>query len=98
MQILTMRMLRLFGISHADAARELREWYKDVEAQEWTTPADVKAFDPSADYVGGDRWVFNIRHNRYRLVVRIFFPAKQVYVRFIGTHRDYDAIPDITTI
>jgi mRNA interferase HigB len=58
----------------------------------------VRAFDRTADYVGGDRWVFNLRRNRYRLVVRIFFPARQVYVRFIGTHADYDRIADITTI
>jgi len=86
MQIFTKRALREFGVLHPDVAAD------------WENGAAVRAFDCTAAYVGGDRWVFNLRRNRYRLVVRIFFPARQVYVRFIGTHADYDRITDITTL
>ena len=51
-----------------------------------------------ARYVGNNRYVFNIMGNRFRLIVHIFFPAYQVYVRFLGTHAEYDRIPDITTV
>ena len=98
MQVFTKRALREFGLRHPDAAQEVLDWFEATEAADWATGAAVRAFDRQADYVGGDRWVFNLRGNRYRLVVRIFFPARQVYVRFIGTHAEYDRIADITTI
>lgn len=69
------------------------EWFETAEAAEWQTAADVPA-----RYVGNNRYVFNIMGNRFRLIVCIFFPAYQVYVRFLGTHAEYDRIPDITTI
>lgn len=96
MQVLTKRALRESGLRYPDVAQEILDWFTAVEAADWANGAAVRAFDGKADYVGGDRWVFNLRHNRYRLVVRIFFPARQVYVRFIGTHAEYDRIADIT--
>jgi mRNA interferase HigB len=98
MQVLTKRALREFGLLHPDVAADILDWFDAVEAADWDNGAAVRAFDRTADYVEGDRWVFNLRRNRYRLVVRIFFPARQVYVRSIGTHADYDRIADITTI
>ena len=98
MQVLTKRVLREFGLRHPDVADEVLTWFDAVEMAEWTNGADVRAFDSRADYVGGDRWVFNLRRNRYRLVVRIFFPGRQVYVRFIGTHAEYDRITEIARI
>jgi mRNA interferase HigB len=76
-----------------DVAADILDLFDAVKAADWRNGAAVWAFDRPADYVGGDRRVFN----RYRLVVRIFFPARQVYVCFIGTHADYDRIADITT-
>lgn len=98
MQVLTKRVLREFGILHPGVAADILNWFDAAEAADWENGAAVRAFDRTADYVGGDRRVFNLCRNRYRLVVRIFFPARQVYVRFIGTHADYDRIADITTI
>ncbi len=98
MQVLTKKILREYAIAHPETASDVLQRFADFEAAEWSNGADVRAYDASADYVGGDRWVFNIRHNRHRLVVRIFFPARQVYIRFIGTHAAYDRISDITTI
>lgn len=98
MQVFTKRALREYGIQHPSVAVELLDLFNDLEALEFNNGADVRAWKPKADYVGGDRWVLNVGHNRHRLVVRIFFPAKQVYIRFIGTHADYDRIPDITAV
>ena len=66
-----------------------------AEAAKWQIAADVPV-----RYVGNNRYVFNIMGNRFRLIVRIFFPAYpyQVYVRFLGTHAEYDRIPDITIV
>ncbi len=98
MQVFTKKRLRDYALAHPEITDEILQRFADFEAAQWETGADVRAYDSSADYVGGDRWVFNIRHNRHRLVVRIFFPAKQVYIRFIGSHAAYDRIVDITTI
>ena len=93
-QILTKKALRDYGnTQHSDVAEALLEWFEVAEAAEWQTAADVPA-----RYVGNNRYVFNVMGNRFRLIVRIFFPAYQVYVRFLGTHSEYDRIPDITTI
>lgn len=98
MRIHTKKRLREASVEFSDAAREIMDLYTEILQAQWETPADVKASDPSADYVGGDRWVFNIRRNRYRLVVQIIFEIKLVRVRFIGTHADYDRIKDLSTI
>ncbi|GGG62498.1 type II toxin-antitoxin system HigB family toxin [Hymenobacter glacieicola] len=98
MQVLAKRAFREYAAKHPAVAAELFDIYNEIVAAEWEKGADVRAWDPSADYVGGDRWVINVGRNRHRLVVRIFFPAKQVYVRFLGTHAEYDRISDITTV
>jgi mRNA interferase HigB len=92
MVVLTERTLREFGEQHTDAREALRVWYAQVECADWATWSDVKASYPSADYVGNDRYVFNIRGNRYRLIARIHFNIRTVYIRFIGTHAAYDRV------
>ena len=98
MQVFTKRRIREYAAQYPAIAAELFDIYNDMLALTWEKGADVRAWDPRADYVGNDRWVINIGRNRHRLVVRIFFPAKQVYVHFLGTHAEYDAIPDIKTV
>lgn len=98
MQVLTKRALREFGLLHPDVAADILDWFDAVEAADWENGAAVRSKARTVDYVESDRWVFNLRRHRYRLVARIFFPARQVYVRFIGTHADYDRIANITTI
>ena len=92
MVILTERTLRQFGELHADAAEALKIWYAQVDLADWGSWSDVKASYPTADYVGNDRYVFNIRGNRYRLIARIHFNIRTVYIRFIGTHSAYDKV------
>lgn len=98
MQVFAKRRFREYAAQYPNVAAELFEIYNDMLALTWEKGADLRAWDPKADYVGNDRWVINIGRNRHRLVVRIFFPAKQVYVHFLGTHAEYDAIPDIKTV
>ena len=67
-------------------------WYREVEQEDWDMPANVKEKYRNASIVGGNRVIFNIKGNHYRLVAMINYPARIVYVRFIGTHAEYDAI------
>jgi mRNA interferase HigB len=81
-----------------DAAEQaLRTWVHVVRAADWSRPTDVKNTFRSADIIGHGRVVFDIGGNKYRLVAAIHYRGKRVYIRFIGTHRDYDRI-DAETI
>ncbi|MDR2223104.1 MAG: type II toxin-antitoxin system HigB family toxin [Flavobacteriaceae bacterium] len=79
----------------ADVA--LRDWYFQTTKKEWNGLMDIKQTFNSVDYVGNNRYVFNIKGNHFRLVAIIIFASKKVYIRFIGTHSEYDKI-DCTTI
>jgi mRNA interferase HigB len=75
-----------------DAKGPLKAWYYEATHAQWASPADVKAQYGSASILKDNRVVFNIAGNKYRLVVRINYDSKTVFVRFIGTHREYDKI------
>ncbi len=92
MRVLALKTLRLFWIEHPDAERPLRAWYADANKADWKNPHDVKSFDSSASIIGDNRAVFNIKGNAYRLIVKINYHYRVVYIRFIGTHKEYDAI------
>jgi len=94
MRIISRRRLRQFWQRPArrDAEQPLRAWFREVEHADWKGPTEVKASFRSASVVGDNRIVFNIAGNTYRLVVRINYPYRIVYIRFIGTHPEYDAI------
>lgn len=92
MRIIAKRTLRAFWERQADAEEPLLAWYREVEQADWDTPTELKAQYRNASIVGGNRVVFNIKGNDYRLVVRINYPYRVVYVRFVGTHTEYDAV------
>ena len=92
MRIVAKRTLREFWQIHPDAEIALQEWHRQVETEDWETPADLQDRYPNASIVGNDRPVFRIRGNNYRLVARIFYPARVIYIRFIGTHAEYDRV------
>ena len=92
MRIIANRTLRDYWESHPNAEEPLRSWYRTVKGEDWDTPAKVKARFPKASIVGDNRAVFNIRGNHYRLIVEINYPYRTVYVRFVGTHAEYDRI------
>jgi mRNA interferase HigB len=92
MRIIAKRTLREFWERYPEAKEPLLAWYREVEKQDWDRPADVKAKYGGASIVGDNRVVFNIKGNDYRLVVKINYPYRVVYIRFVGTHAEYDAI------
>ena len=80
-----------------DAEQPLRAWVHVVRAAAWAKPTDVKATFRSADVVSSERIVFDIGGNKYRLVAAIHYRGQRLYVRFIGTHAEYDKI-DVRTV
>ncbi len=92
MRTIAKRTLREFWQRYPDAEEPLLAWYREVEAEDWDTPAKVKAKYRNASIVGDNRVVFNIKGNDYRLVVKINYRYRVVYVRFVSTHAEYDAI------
>lgn len=92
MVIISKTHLTRFGRHHPDAAGSLNDWYRKTKAANWSSFAEVRQTFPTADYVGNDRVVFNIRGNRYRLVVMIFCSIRTVFIRFAGTHEAYDSV------
>ena len=92
MRIIAKKTLREFWERHPDAEEPLLAWYREVIKEDWDTPAKVKAKYRNASFVANNRVIFNIKGNDYRLVVKINYPYRFVYVRFVGTHAEYDAI------
>ncbi len=95
MRIIAKRTLRQFWEGErrfADAKRALEDWYVQASQADWSTPADVKAHYGDASILKGNRVVFNICGNKYRLIVKINYPYRVVYIRFVGTHAKYDEI------
>lgn len=92
MRILAKKALREFWERYPQAKDPLLAWYREVENEDWTQPKQVKEKYRSASFVKGNRVVFNIKGNDYRLVVRINYPWRIVYVRFVGTHAKYDTV------
>ena len=82
---------------HADAKVALERWYEITEQAEWKNLSDIKVDFPATDYVGNQRYVFNIKGNKYRLVVVVKFTIGHIFIRYVGTHSDYDKI-DASTI
>jgi mRNA interferase HigB len=100
MRIIAKRTLRQFWETHprgAEAKTPLEAWHSLVEVADWTIPADVKQAYGDASILKNSRVVFNIGGNKFRLVVRINYPYRIVYIRFVGTHEEYDTI-DAETI
>lgn len=95
MRIIARRTLRQFWEAHPRnraAKTPLEDWHAQVSAADWATPAEVKAQFGDASILQGGRVIFNIGGNKYRLVVRINYPYRVVYIRFVGTHAEYDEI------
>lgn len=97
MRIIALRTLREFWEHHSDCEQALRAWYHDVRQATWQAPHDVKRFYASASIISNNRVIFNIKGNQYRLIVAINYTYQIVFIRFIGTHQEYDTI-DAATI
>lgn len=92
MRVITRQKLTQFWQKHKDAEEPLKAWFKEAEYAQWKTPSDIKARYSTADFLKGNRVVFNIKGNHYRLVVKIHYNTQIVYLRFVGTHKEYEKI------
>jgi len=94
MRIISRKALRLFWerTEYADAEQPLKAWFREASNADWASPAAIKAAFGNASIVANNRVVFNIGGNKYRLVVRVNYPYRVLYVRFVGTHAQYARI------
>lgn len=97
MNIVSHKKLADYYTKHADAEIALQQWYKTANTAQWKCFADIKKDYNSVDNIGNQRYIFNIKGNNYRLVVVIQFAHQYIYIRFVGTHTQYDKI-DCNTI
>ena len=92
MRIVAKKTIVAFYDQHADAKTALEDWHEKTEKAEWENFADMRRTFNSADSVGNKRFVFNIKGNDYRLVAIVLFKIQHVFIRFIGTHKEYDLL------
>ena len=100
MRVITKKRLSDFIEQYPDAKTSLKFWHDTVSENSYFTIQEVIQQFRTADYVGSERIVFNIAYNKYRLIAKFRFHvrAQRVYIRFIGTHSEYDKITDIENI
>jgi mRNA interferase HigB len=92
MRIISRKALKDFWACHTQAEKPLKNWFEEASQATWKTSQDIKTLYRSADFVLGNRVIFNIGGNKYRLIVKINYSYGVVYIRFIGTHTEYDKI------
>ena len=97
MRLIALSTLKSFWLRHPDSEQALKAWHEEAVLASWTQPADIKALYRSASILKNRRVVFNIKGNDYRLIVAVAYRLQIVYVKFIGTHEEYDQI-DAQTI
>ena len=97
MVIVSRKAIYEYASTKPQATEALNEWYLKTKAADWSNFAAIKSTFNSVDYVGNDNYVFNIKGNHFRLIARIIFPVRTVFIRFIGTHAEYDKI-DASTV
>jgi len=98
MRIFTKGTIRDFWNKYPDSESSLKTWYEVNEEYDFNSPNEVITLFKDADTVGNGRIVFNICHNKYRLVAKYEYSRKLVFVRFLGTHKEYDKIEDIKNL
>lgn len=97
MRIIAKKILRDFWETYPDCEQQLKSWFQEVSKSVWNNPNELKQDYPSASILSDNRVVFNIRGNNYRLIVKVNYDYQLMWIRFIGTHQEYDKI-DATKI
>ena len=92
MRVIAKSTLRDFWEKHSDCEQQLKAWYQEASRADWESSNDIKKEYPSASFLQNNRVVFNIKGNNYRLIVRINYAYQMVWIRFVGTHAEYDKI------
>ena len=98
MRVIAKSTLVAYYTKNPQAKTALEDWYEKTKGAEWSCFSDIKKTFNSVDSVGNKRYVFNIKGNDFRLVVMILFTPQRVYIRFVGTHAEYDKIANIQKI
>ena len=98
MHVIARPKLTAFWKKHPDAETALKSWFKKVKNAQWRTIHDIKRDFPAADQLGNNRIVFDIRGNDYRMICLVFILGQKVYIRFIGTHAEYDKLKNAKKI
>ena len=96
MRVIAKKTLRNFWEKHADAKPQLESWYNEAKKAKWKSPNEIKKEYPSASIITDSRMVFNIKGNHYRLIVKLNYDYGMVWIRFIGTHAEYDKVDAAT--
>jgi mRNA interferase HigB len=91
-RIIAKRTLRDFWSKHADCEQQLKAWFRDTERASWRNLNELKIDHPNASIVRSGRVIFNIKGNKYRLIVKFNFDYQLCWVRFLGTHAEYDRV------
>ena len=92
MRIISVKALREFWQIHASAEQPLKAWHQAVRKVHWQSPDDIKRLFSTASFLQDNRVVFNIGGNKYRIIVKVRYQLGRVYIRFVGTHAQYDRI------
>jgi len=92
LRVIAKKVLRDFWIRHSDCEQQLKSWYREAAKSEWKNTNEIKKDYPMASILKDNRVVFNIKGNNYRLVVKINFHYQMMWIRFVGTHKEYDII------
>ena len=92
MRVISRKTLREFWEKHNDCEQQLKSWYKEIQKANWINHNELKSEYPSASILKNGRVVFNIKGNKYRLIVKINFDYQIIWIRFVGTHSEYDNI------
>ena len=92
MRVVAKKILREFWGKYTDSENHLKTWYKEAIKASWKTPVDIKNDYPKASILKAGRVVFNICGNKYRLIIQVNYVRQWVFIRFMGTHSDYDNI------
>ncbi len=97
MVVISYGALRTYMEKHPDSEEALNNWYRISQKADWSHFHELKDFFNSVDAIGNDLYVINIRGNKYRLIVRIIFRVRTIFIKFVGSHAEYDRI-DISTL
>jgi mRNA interferase HigB len=92
LRVIAKKILREFWQKHFDCEQQLKSWFQETGKAKWKNTKDIKKEYSTASFLPGNRVVFNIKGNQYRLIVKINYDYQMVWIRFIGTHAEYDKI------
>jgi mRNA interferase HigB len=91
-RVIEKKTLREFWMKHSDCEEQLKSWYREAIEANWNSPQDIKTDYPSASFLQDNKVVFNIKGNKYRLIVKINYDFGMIWIRFVGTHAEYDKV------